>query len=110
MLNEFHKVFQRLDFKQHTISSTNCYVDDILVASKGSLDEPKATVNNFLTILNKNNMAVKYGKCAIFQSEKNGSILKAWEMECHRWLVKQTLSKTSQSQKTFGNCDPSPAL
>ena len=43
--------------------------DDILIASKGSLNEHKAILKNILTILDNKNMAVKWEKCAFFQKE-----------------------------------------
>ena len=42
-----------------TFPVTNCYKDDIVVASKGPWEEHKATVFKSLTTLDKNNMAVK---------------------------------------------------
>ena len=52
------------------IPFTNCYIDEILVASKGSLDENKSIVYRILTILDKKNMAVNWGKLAFFKPEK----------------------------------------
>ena len=56
MPNEFQRVMEPF-FKN--IPFTNCYIDDILVAVKGSLEQHKAIENKFLTILDKNKMAVK---------------------------------------------------
>ena len=67
MLNEFQRV---MDSLLKNIPFTNCYIDDILVASKGSLEEHKAISYKILTILDKNNMAVKRGKFAFFKNEK----------------------------------------
>ena len=58
MLNEFQRVMHSL---LKNIPFTNCYIDDILVASKASLEEHKAIVYKILTILDQNNMAVKWG-------------------------------------------------
>ena len=66
MLNEFQWV---IDSLLKSIPFLNCYIDDILVASRGSLEEHKAIVYKILTILDKNNMAVKKGMCAFFKSE-----------------------------------------
>ena len=48
---------------------TNCYIDDILIASKGSLNEHKAILKNISNILDNKNMAVKWEKCAFFENE-----------------------------------------
>ena len=69
MPNDFQRV---MDSFLKNISFTNCYIDDILVASRGSLEYHKAIVYKTLTNLDKNNMAVKWGKCAFFKSEING--------------------------------------
>ena len=67
MPNELQRV---MDSLLKNIPFTNCYVDDILVASKESLEEHEAIVDKILTILGKNNnLAVKWGKCAFFESE-----------------------------------------
>ena len=66
MPNEFQRV---MDSMLKNIPFTNCYIDDILVASRGSLEEHKAIVHKILSILDKNNMAVKWGKCAFFKSD-----------------------------------------
>ena len=58
MPNEFQRVMDSL-FKN--ILFTNCYIDDILIASKGSLNEHKA-----INILDNKNMSVKWEKCAFF--------------------------------------------
>ena len=66
MPNEFQRV---MDSLLKNIPFTNCYIDDILVASRGSLEEHKSIVYKILLILDKNNMAVKWGKCAFFKSD-----------------------------------------
>ena len=66
MPNDFQRV---MDSMLKNIPFTNCYIDDILVASRGSLEEHKAIVHKILSILDKNNMAVKWGKCAFFKSD-----------------------------------------
>ena len=66
MPNELQRV---MDSVLKNIPLTNCYIDDILVASKGSLKEQKAIVHKILTILDKNNMGLKWGKSASFKSE-----------------------------------------
>ena len=66
MANEFQRV---MDSILKNIPFLNCYTDAILVASRGSLEDHKAIVYKILKILNKNNLAVKWGKCAFFKSE-----------------------------------------
>ena len=66
MPNEFQRV---LDSLLKNIPFTNCYIDDILVASRGSLEEHKAIVYKISSILDKNNMAVKWGKCTFLKSD-----------------------------------------
>ena len=56
MPNKFQKV---MDSLLKDIPFTNCYIDDILIASKGSLNEHKAILSNILNILDNKNMAVK---------------------------------------------------
>ena len=66
MPNEIQQV---MDLFLKTIPFTNCYMYDLLVASRGSLEDHKAIVYKILTILDKNKLAVKWGKCAFFNSE-----------------------------------------
>ena len=52
--------FQRVvDSLLKDIPFTNCYIDDILIASKGSLNEHKAILTNIFNILDNKNMVVK---------------------------------------------------
>ena len=66
MPNEFQRVMGSL---LKDIPSTNCFIDEILIASKGSLNEHKAILTKILNILDNKNKAVKWEKCAIFQKE-----------------------------------------
>ena len=66
MPNEFQRV---MDSLLKNIPFTNCYIDDILVASRGSLEEHKSIEYKILSILDNNNMAVKWGKSAFFKSD-----------------------------------------
>ena len=66
MPNELQRV---MDSLLKDIPFTNCYIDDILIASKGSLNEHKAIITKILNILDSKNMAVKWEKCAFFQKE-----------------------------------------
>ena len=60
-------VFQRvMDSLLKNIPFINCYIEDILIASKGSIN---AILTNILNILDNKNMAVKWEKCAFFQKE-----------------------------------------
>ena len=70
-LGDMHNEFQRvMDSLLKGIPFTNCYIDDILVASKGTVEEYEAIMRRILETLDRNNMAVKWGKCAIFQKKK----------------------------------------
>ena len=66
MPNEFQRV---MDSLLKNIPFTNCYIDDIVVALHRSLVEHKAIVYKILSISDKNNMAVKWGKCAFFKTD-----------------------------------------
>ena len=66
MSNEFQRF---MDSLLKNILFTNCYIGDILVASRGYLEEQKAMVYKILSILDKNKMAVNWGKSAFFKSE-----------------------------------------
>ena len=73
MPNEFQRVMdsmlKNLQIVKNCYPFTNCYIDDILVASRGSLEERKSIVYKILSILDNNKMAVKWGKCAFFKSD-----------------------------------------
>ena len=56
MPNEFQRVMDSLK----NFPFTNYYIDDILVASRGSMEEHKSIVYKILSILDKNNRAVKW--------------------------------------------------
>ena len=66
MPNEFQRV---MDSTLGNISFTNCYLDDILVASKGSFNDHKKIVYKILSTLDSYNFAVKWSKCKFFQKE-----------------------------------------
>ena len=57
MPNEFQRV---MDSLLKNFPFTNYYIDDILVASRGSMEEHKSIVYRILSILDKNNRAVKW--------------------------------------------------
>ena len=67
MPNEFQRA---MDSLLKDLLFTNChYIDDILIASKGSLNEHKAILSKISNILDSKCMAVKWEKCAFFQRE-----------------------------------------
>ena len=60
-LGDIPNEFQReMDSILTDILFANCYIDDFLIASKGSLDEHKAIALKILKILDSKNMAVKW--------------------------------------------------
>ena len=60
MPDEFQRV---MDSSLGTIPFTNCYLDDILIASKGSFLDHKNIVFKILSFLDDYNFAVKWSKC-----------------------------------------------
>ena len=81
MPNEFKRV---MDSFLKNIPCTNSYIEDILVASKGSLDEHKSNANRVLTTLDKINIVLKRekGKSAKF-CQKEIEWLGSWNF--WRW-------------------------
>ena len=66
MPNEFQRV---MDSTLGSIPFTNCYLDDILIASKGTFLDHKNIVLKILSTLDEYNFAVKWSKCKFFQKE-----------------------------------------
>ena len=66
MLNGFQRV---MDSTLGNIPFTNCYLDDILVASKRSFIEQKKIFYKNLSSVDSYNFAVKWSKCDFFQKE-----------------------------------------
>ena len=66
MPNEFQRV---MDSTLGSIHFTNCYLDDILIASKGTFVGHKNIVLKILSTLDENSFAVKWSKCKIFKKE-----------------------------------------
>ena len=65
MFNEFQNV---MDSLLKGISFTNCYIEDTVVASKETIEEHKAIVQDYWKRnLDENNMAVNRVKFAVFQ-------------------------------------------
>ena len=51
--------------------NTFCFLDDILIVSKGSEQEHEKLIMNVLEKLDKVNLALKLSKCEFFQNEVN---------------------------------------
>ena len=66
MPNKFQRV---IDSTLGTIPSTNCYLDDILIADKESFLDHKNIVFKILSSLDDYNFAVKWSKCKFFSKE-----------------------------------------
>ena len=66
MSNEFQRV---MDSKLETILFTNCYLDEMLIASKGSFLDHKNSVFKILSTLDDYSFAVKWSKCNFFPKE-----------------------------------------
>ena len=66
MPNEFQRVMVSL---LKNIPCTNSYIHDILVASKGSLDEHKPIANTVLTTLDKINFVMKRENAHSFEKK-----------------------------------------
>ena len=63
-LDDMPNELQRsMDSTLGNIPFTNCYLDDILVASKGSFIYHKKIVHKILSTLDSYNFAVKWSKC-----------------------------------------------
>ena len=73
MPNEFQRV---MDSTLGNNPFINSYLDEILVASKGSFNDHKKIVYKILYNLDSYNIAVKWAKCKFFQKEKNSLVLK----------------------------------
>ena len=59
-----------MDSTLGSIPFTNCYLDDILIASKGTFLDHKNSVLKILSTLDEYNFEVKRSKCKFFQKEK----------------------------------------
>ena len=69
-LGDMHNEFQRvMESTLGSILFTNGYLDDILIASKGTFLDHKNFVFKILSTLDKNNFAVKWTKCKFFQKD-----------------------------------------
>ena len=61
-----NKIYVLMDSLLKDVLFINCYIDDNLFSSKGSLEEIKAILWKLLNILEIKNMAVEWEKCAFF--------------------------------------------
>ena len=69
-LGDMPNEFQRgMDSTLGNIPFTNCYLDDILVASKGNFFNHKKIVYKILSTLDSYNFVVKWSKCKFFQKK-----------------------------------------
>ena len=66
MPNKFQRV---MDSTLASIPFTNCYLDDTLIASKGTFLDHKNIVLKILSTLDEYNFANKWTKCKFFQKE-----------------------------------------
>ena len=66
MPDEFRRV---MDSTLGSIPFTNCYLDDILIASKGTFLDHKKIVLKISSKLDEYNFAIKWTKCKFFQNE-----------------------------------------
>ena len=65
---EFQKAINRtLNHAENTF----CFLDEILIVSKGSAEEHEKLIMNVLEKLDKENLALKLLKCEFFQNEAN---------------------------------------
>ena len=87
MPNEFQRI---MDSLLKNIPFTNCYIDDILVASRGTLEEHKSIVYKILSILDKTTWQLNGVNAHFLNQISNGLASKFLEMEYDLWSVKQT--------------------
>ena len=96
MPNESQRV---MDSTLGNIYFTNCYLGDMLVASKESFNDHKKVVYKILSTLDSYNFAVKWSKCKFFQKKSNGSALKYRNPESPHYSIKPRQSKRFQFQR-----------
>ena len=81
--------FQRLmDSTLGSIPFTNCYLDDILIASKGTYLDHKNVVLKILSTLGEYNFAVKRSSVSSFKKKFNSWDLKSHTQESLLYLTK----------------------
>ena len=96
MPNDLQRV---MDSTLGNIPFTNCYLDDILVASKGSFNDHKKIVYKILSTLDTYNFAVKWSKCKFFQKEIEWLGFKYRNPESPHYSIKPRQSKIFQPQR-----------
>ena len=60
MPNEFQRIMDRMTEK---LLKTHCYLDDILIATVGSVEEHRKLVINVSKTLDDERLAIKWEKC-----------------------------------------------
>ena len=100
MPNEFQRVMGSL---LRSTTFPNCNDDDILIASKGSLEEHRDIVMKILNILKIKNMAVKWEKIAFFQKDIEWLGFTISNTAVKPLGGKADSIKTSRNRKTFQN-------
>ena len=71
-LSDMPAEFQKaMDRNLNNSKSTFCFLDDILIVSKGEKKEQEKIVTNVLQKLDDENLALKLAKCEFFQTEVN---------------------------------------
>ena len=91
--NEFQRV---MDSTLGAIPFTNCYLDDILIASKGSFLDHKNIVFKILSTLDHYNFAVNWSKSKFFQKKLHG-----WDLKFQ--ILEFPLSPQNESIKGLTN-------
>ena len=84
MPNEFQRV---MDSTLNSIPFTNCYLDDILIASKGTFLDHKNIVLKISSPLDENNFAIKWTKCKFFKKKSNGWDSKSRKQESYLYSI-----------------------
>ena len=91
-LGDMHNEFQRVgDSTLGSIPFTNCYLDELLIASKGTSLDHKNIVLKILSILDEYNFAVKWTKANCFKKKSIGWGLKSQKQESPFYLIKRKL-------------------
>ena len=96
MPNEFQRV---MDSTLGSIPFTNCYLDGLLIASKGTFLDHKNIVLKLLSRLEEYHFAVKWTNCKFFRKKLNGWDLKSQKQESPLYLIKRKQKRTYLFQK-----------
>ena len=68
MVADFQKAMDRT---LNNARNRFCFLDDILIVSKGSESENEKLITDVLTKLDKENLSLKLSKCEFFKTEVN---------------------------------------